>query len=328
MTIDEIHLAAGSFTLTRTADAIVAERRQSLDRTRREMTVALERRRRELERALHDGAQQQLLALRMEILAVDRDPFRDGTMSAVAEAGLVSRVDGVLEDLGRLASGAPPRVLHGANLVDALRELAAISGATTTVHVPPALVVDEASTELCAFVVSEALANAQQHSNATDYAVHVVPIMDGLRVDVVDNGRGGATVVPGRGIAGLRVRAEALGGTLEVFSDSGGTLVRLHLPLPMKPHQPGAQRSENEGGDRVATMLQQQLGYAVDIWFWCGASRGPIPTEDGTWRDAQGGVEGFAISGQVGQAAERVSCAVSASSGVRYPNPECSRCRL
>lgn len=292
--MDEIHLSPITSAPARTADDIVTERRQVFDRSRRDLTVALERRRRELERALHDGAQQQLLALRMEILRVveESDVVDDSDDSwKVAIASVVARLDGALEDLGRLASGQLPRALDAGNLVDSLRQLAAISGATADVHVSPATVVDEASAEVIAYVVSEALANAQQHSNAAHCTVKVASNLGGLLVDVVDDGQGGASIVPGRGIDGLRRRAEALGGTLEVFSDSAGTVVRLQLPQPQSmPGSVGTSSPEpvEEDGPAVS-MVRRTLGdVTADLWFWCATAGLDDDRESGTWRGEDG----------------------------------------
>ena len=291
--MEEIRLSPVAQHPVSTADAIVTEQRQVLDLTRREMTVALERRRRELERALHDGAQQQLLALRMEILRVTDASTVDDSAWSVAIARVVARLDGALDDLGRLASGQLPRALDAGNLVDSLRELAAISGAVADVHVPPTLIVDEASVEVIAFVVSEALANAQQHSNSSRCTVKVVPNLEGLRVDVIDDGRGGATIVAGRGIDGLRRRAEALGGTLEVFSDNAGTLVRLHLPQPKQAARllkPASSEIDVASDSAVRTMRQTLGDLTADLWFWCESGGADDKQSEGTWRSENGDV--------------------------------------
>ena len=286
----------------RSADVIVTEHRLALDLTRREMTVALERRRRELERALHDGAQQQLLALRMEILRVVDASSVDDSAWSVAIAGVVARLDAALDDLGRLASGQLPSALDVDNLVDSLRQLAAISGAAADVQVPASVIVDEASVEVIAFVVSEALANAQQHSNSSRCTVTVVQTLDGLRVDVIDDGRGGATIVPGRGIDGLRQRAEALGGTLELFSDDAGTLLRLHLPQPSAASRlrtPLSHRADEVDGTdgtdgdvgAVTRKVRAMLGDATaDLWFWCAPSLPGTNNFDASWRSETGDV--------------------------------------
>ncbi len=280
----------------RSADVILTEHRLALDLTRREMTVALERRRRELERALHDGAQQQLLALRMEILRVVDASSVDDSAWGVAIAGVVARLDAALDDLGRLASGQLPRALDVDNLVDSLRQLAAISGAAADVQVPASLIVDEATVEVVAFVVSEALANAQQHSNSSRCTVTVVQTLDGLRVDVNDDGRGGATIVPGRGIDGLRQRAEALGGTLELFSDDAGTLLRLHLPQPSAASRlrtpPSHEADEADGAiGAVTRKVRAMLGDATaDLWFWCAPSLPGTNNLDASWRSETGHV--------------------------------------
>ncbi len=129
--MDELALVAPPAGPRVAAAAIVAEQRRSLDVARRDLTVTLERRRRELERALHDGAQQQLLALRMQILHVGDSSDRVDARSwdaAASVAGLVARLDGVLDDLGRLAAGERPRALDHGDLAETLREIAAISG--------------------------------------------------------------------------------------------------------------------------------------------------------------------------------------------------------
>ena len=301
MIMEEICLAPLTLLPKATAEIIVAQQRGSLELARRDLTVALERRRRELERALHDGAQQQLLALRMQILST-ADEVRtstetrggtDGVTGLVAN--LVARLDGALEDLGRLASGQPPRALDAKNLSDALRDIAAISGATADVRVPSALVVDETSAEVIAFVVSEALANSQQHSLATHSTVQVVPVNDGLRVDVTDNGRGGAIIVAGRGIDGLRRRAEALGGTLEVVSDARGTLVRLQLPHPTGDRRTPLEKSTAEPLAEPAIRTMQRLLGDDDLrmWFWCDSEEPDGPSDpdhgdSGAWRDEDG----------------------------------------
>lgn len=300
----EVHLPRSAATPRVTADMLVAEQRHALERFRSELTVELERRRRALERALHDGAQQQLLALRMAILRAS-DPTVTGA-SAPTEAELVAlceRLDAVVDDLRRLASGQRTRALDaldGGDFVGAIRELAAISGADTVVGSPGAFEVDDASAELCAFVVSEALANAREHAHAAHFAVHLERTADGLRLDVMDDGAGGAVVVPGRGIDGLSRRADAMGGTLEILSDGTGTDVRLHLPLrerrahpsgPLVPSTAGA-----AGALGVAATLGQLAGAEVRVWFWCGAGQTAAGDHTGgTWRQEDGRPAGDAM---------------------------------
>lgn len=317
---------------------MVAEHRTVLNGTRREMTVGLERRRRELERALHDGAQQQLLALRFEILRIIAASERGDGDWDVAVAGVVARLDGAMEDLGRLASGQRPRALDAGNLVAALRELAAISGATTDVYAPPLVVVDEASAEVIAFVVSEALANAQQHSNASRCSVTVVPSNDGVRVDVADDGRGGASIVPGRGIDGLRRRAEALGGHLEVFSDEAGTLVRLRLPQPKGSRQTIDLTSlaPSATPEEAIRTLRGVLGdETADLWFRCNADARDDDKNDDSWRTEHGvlldigAIEGSGFDGGLGRRlvrlidGDRAFALVATNAGIEHVARTC-----
>lgn len=301
----EVHLPRSAATPHTRADTVVDEHRQALERFRSELTVDLERRRRALERALHDGAQQQLLALRMAVLrAFDpAAPHSPASPSHDEIVALCDRLDAVVDDLRRLASGQRTRALDaldGGDFVGAIRELAAISGADTVVRSPAVFDLDDASAELCAFVVSEALANAREHANANRCAVHLERTADGLRLDIVDDGAGGAMVVPGRGIEGLSRRADAMGGTLEILSDATGTDVRLHLPL--RPRSDGTPPPPPDGAPAppgVAATLGRLAGTEVRVWFWCAAdtshdhaaASSPL---DGTWRGEDGRVIGGA----------------------------------
>ncbi|MFN8024128.1 MAG: hypothetical protein U0Q03_21530 [Acidimicrobiales bacterium] len=295
----EVHLPIGAATPRRTADDVVGEHRRAYERFRSELTVDLERRRRALERALHDGAQQQLLALRMAILRAF-DPGSGagpGRPDDDVRAALCEQLDGVIDDLRRLATGQRTRALDaldGGDFVGAIREHAAISGARTVVRSSATFELDDASAELCAFVVSEALANAREHANAATCTVYLDGGPDRLRLDVVDDGSGGAVVVPGRGIDGLSRRAGAMGGTLEILSDGDGTDVRLHLPLHGRPPaaDPTGTGSSN-GAERptsISATLGRLAGGDVRVWFWC---TGPhtVPARralDGVWRDEEG----------------------------------------
>lgn len=306
----EVHLPRGAAAPGISSDAVVAEYRRAFEHFRSELTVDLERRRRALERALHDGAQQQLLALRMAILGAF-DPARSAGAAGASESeidALCGRLDTVVDDLRRLASGQRTRALDaldGGDFVGAIRELAAISGAETIVHSPSVFDLDDASAELCAFVVSEALANAREHANATRCAVHLERTAEGLRLDVVDDGRGGAVVVSGRGIDGLSRRADAMGGTLEILSDDSGTDVRLHLPLRERRSVAGAVRSADAGDPphevdqllgidhlpSVDATLGRLTGSEVQVWFWCPGDAVPgshVRVSHGTWRDEDG----------------------------------------
>lgn len=189
---------------------------------------------RRLERDIHDGPQQRLVRLQMDLAAAERqldsDPER--ARGLIAEAMQQSR--DALEELRALSRGFAPPILLDRGLIAALESAAVRS----TI---PTRIVDElaAGTELpqeternAYFIASEALVNAVKHSGATEVVVTVSLSEGWLDIVVHDDGQGGATAVAGHGIAGLEERLRGLGGTLEVASPAGGpTVVIAHLPV-------------------------------------------------------------------------------------------------
>jgi signal transduction histidine kinase len=183
-----------------------------------------------IERDLHDGAQARLVALAMDLGMAeerfDRDP--ESARELVGEAR--EEAKRALAELRDLARGMRPSLLEERGLGPAIAALAARSPvpATATVDVPrkPPMAIETAAW----FVVSEALANAAKHSRADRAAVWVTLRNAHLHVEVVDDGQGGADSA-GTGLRGLSQRVEALDGSLEVHSPSGGpTVVRALLP--------------------------------------------------------------------------------------------------
>jgi signal transduction histidine kinase len=183
-----------------------------------------------IERDLHDGAQARLVALAMDLGMAeerfDRDP--ESARELVGEARQEAKR--ALAELRDLARGMRPGLLAERGLGPAVIALAARSPipATATVDVPrqPPTAVETAAW----FVVSEALANAAKHSEATRAAIWLTLRGTELEVEVVDDGRGGADPA-GAGLKGLAQRVAALDGTLEVHSPPGGpTVVRALLP--------------------------------------------------------------------------------------------------
>jgi signal transduction histidine kinase len=187
--------------------------------------------RRQIERDLHDGAQQRLLALGMD-LGMALDKFEDDPEAARALVG------GAHEDLQRavvelrnLARGIHPAVLTDRGLDAALSSLAARSAVPVHLDVrldrrPPA------SAEATAyFIVAEALTNAARHGHASHVDVRVRQDDGKLHVEVRDDGVGGASTTEGGGLAGLADRASSVEGTLTVSSPPGGpTVVSAELP--------------------------------------------------------------------------------------------------
>jgi signal transduction histidine kinase len=211
-------------------DDRVARRVGVLESTRTGAVNAQAAELRRIERDLHDGAQARLVALGMSLgLAEQRfasDP--EGARQLVSEAR--HGVGEALRELRDFARGIHPPVLSDRGLGAALETLVD----QTQLPVSVSVALDERlppNLETTAyFVVAEALANAAKHSGATSIAVRVRRENGSLGVDVEDDGRGGADP-SGSGLTGLRLRVEALDGTLAVSSPPGGpTLVHVELP--------------------------------------------------------------------------------------------------
>jgi signal transduction histidine kinase len=187
--------------------------------------------RRRLERDLHDGAQQRLvsLAIQLRLLAMDLAPdSHQGRLLADAQEQLAAS----LQELRELASGLHPTVLDR-GLDDALKS------AALRAPLPVAVDVDvdkrpSAPVEIAAYyLVCEALTNVAKYADATTASVAVTLEVDCLIVVVTDDGVGGADPARGTGLRGLADRVNALGGSVHVSSPSGhGTTVRAEVPCP------------------------------------------------------------------------------------------------
>jgi signal transduction histidine kinase len=187
--------------------------------------------RRQIERDLHDGAQQRLLALGMD-LGMALEKFEDDPEAARTLVGDAhEELQRAIVELRNLARGIHPAVLTDRGLDAALSSLAARSTVPVDLDVrldlrPPA------SAEATAyFIVAEALTNAARHGHASHIDVRVRQNDGKLHVEVRDDGVGGASTTEGGGLAGLADRASSVEGTLSVSSPPGGpTVVSAELP--------------------------------------------------------------------------------------------------
>jgi PAS domain S-box-containing protein len=208
-----------------------AQARADLAASRARIVEAGDAERRRLERNLHDGAQQRLvsLALNLRLAARACDPDDETSRSAFERAG--EELAQALEELRELARGIHPAVLSDRGLEPAIEALAA----RTPVPVEWAIELEERLPEpveaAAYYVVAEALTNAAKHAGASMVSVRV-DREDGLaRIEVVDDGVGGAGTDGGSGLRGLVDRVEALGGRLALHSPVGqGTKVRAEIP--------------------------------------------------------------------------------------------------
>ncbi|GIJ59353.1 sensor histidine kinase [Virgisporangium aurantiacum] len=204
---------------------------RTLTRSRARLIDAFEVERRRIERDLHDGAQQHLLALGMTLVAADLELEDDpkAARALVRQAADQSRA--VLAELRELIRGIHPQVLTDLGLPAAVAELADRSTApvSVTLDVPHRLPSTVESTVY--FVIAEALTNAAKHAGARE-----VIVAGGLRgkrlvVEIRDDGAGGADPARGTGLTGLADRVDALDGTLTLASPPGGpTTLTVDLP--------------------------------------------------------------------------------------------------
>jgi signal transduction histidine kinase len=189
---------------------------------------------RRIERDLHDGAQQRLVMLTIDLsLAaekIDADPAaaRELVVGARDQARLA------LAELRDLVRGIAPAILLDRGLVPALSALAARGPVPTTVTstLPEGIRLPDAVERAAYFVVAEALTNVAKHAAASRCEIRCRAEERGLVVEVWDDGAGGARIVPAGGLAGLTGRVEALDGSLTVESPAGGpTTVRAEIPV-------------------------------------------------------------------------------------------------
>ncbi|WP_405611138.1 sensor histidine kinase [Streptomyces sp. NBC_01508] len=228
-------VAAGRAALTRqllsSRDASVDSRIQELGRSRVRLVDAFEAERRRIERDLHDGAQQRLVALSMTLglarLENPGEPLGGLLAKAHDEAGTV------LVEIRELIRGIHPQVLTDRGLKDAVEDVADRSTVPVDVRFELPGRLPEPVETAAYFAVSEALANVAKHSGA-ERAEVCGKIADGeLVVEVRDDGAGGADFSGGTGLQGVADRISVLDGHLVVSSPAGGpTVFRLRIPCP------------------------------------------------------------------------------------------------
>ena len=192
---------------------------------------------RRIERDLHDGAQQRLVMLTINLgLAAERiDTDPEAAKGLVTDARDQARL--ALAEIRDLVRGIAPSILMDRGLVAALSALAGRSPVPTVVlsSLPAGERLPDAAERAAYFVVAEALANVAKHSGATRCEIHVRRDGALLVVEIQDDGRGGAQLLPSGGLTGLAGRVEALDGSLTLSSPDGGpTVVRAVVPAPVE----------------------------------------------------------------------------------------------
>ena len=191
------------------------------------------RQRRRLERDLHDGAQQRLvslaLTLRMAREKLDAEPSEAGRLLDRSR----DELDEALKELRELAHGIHPAVLSDRGLGAAIDTLARRAPLPVAVGELPSERLPEQIELAAYFVVSEALTNVAKYASASEASVTVTKENGRLRIEVSDDGVGGADLALGTGLRGLTDRLAAIEGWLDIDSRPGhGTTVRATIPCP------------------------------------------------------------------------------------------------
>ncbi|GAA1354860.1 sensor histidine kinase [Saccharothrix algeriensis] len=225
------HAALARAVLGPSRTSLLEARADHLSASRARGVEAAEAERRRIERDLHDGAQQRLVAVAMGLGRargkLDSDP--DGAAELIAEAHADAKL--AISELRDLARGIYPSVLGDRGLDAALSSLAARCPIPVDVSVDVEPRPSTAVESTAYFTVAEALTNIAKHSGATRAQVRVARTGNSVVVEVTDDGRGGAEVRPGGGLAGLADRAATIDGVVVVVSPAGGpTVIRTELP--------------------------------------------------------------------------------------------------
>ncbi|MFF0471518.1 sensor histidine kinase [Micromonospora zamorensis] len=227
---------------------LLTERVEHLSTTRAQTVDAQAGELRRIERDLHDGAQAHLVALGMSLGMVENLVRNDPAAQLLLSEARDHNAQAITE-LRALIAGLRPQVLNDRGLVGAVQSLA--------IRIPLEIDVDldvpgrlpEPVESAAYFTISEALANTVKHSGATRAWVHGRWENDLLRLEIGDNGRGGAAIRHGGGLAGVRQRLAAFDGTLALApAPVSGTILTIELPAVLSPEFPptGADRLDGQ----------------------------------------------------------------------------------
>jgi len=229
----QLFIAVAALT-TLSLAAVVAEREQfaaRLGASRLRLVAAADNARRRLEQDLHDGAQLRLTWLAVQLRDAAELSRRQPERAAVALGEAEGELELAIDELRELAHGIHPAVLVDLGLGEAVRGLARHATIPVSVLEVPSGRLDERAETIAYYIIAEAIANAQKYSSASSIQVRVSAQADKLRIEIGDDGVGGATERPGSGLEGIRDRAEATGGTMELRSRAGqGTVVSVAIP--------------------------------------------------------------------------------------------------
>src|SRR5436309_1361094 len=228
--LDGVTAAAGIALENARLQAELQARLEELRGSRARVIAEGQKERQRLERNLHDGAQQRLIALSLELSLLEQrlttDPEAQARLDLARQEIALS-----LEELRDVARGIHPAVLSGHGLEVALESIVAQAPLPVRLRIELDGRLQEPLEVAAYYVVSESLANIGKHAQATAATVEVGRKRKQIVVEVVDNGIGGADTESGTGLRGLADRVESLGGRLLIWTPTGGgTRVRAEIP--------------------------------------------------------------------------------------------------
>jgi signal transduction histidine kinase len=228
--LDGVTAAAGIALENARLQAELRARLEELRGSRARVIAEGQKERQRLERNLHDGAQQRLIALSLELSRLEErlaaDPETQARLDQARHEIALS-----LDELRDVARGIHPAVLSGHGLEVALESIAAQAPLPVRLRVNLEGRLQELLEVAAYYVVSESLTNVGKHAQATAATVEISRLSKQIVVEVIDNGVGGADTERGTGLRGLADRVESLGGRLLIWTPAGGgTRVRAEIP--------------------------------------------------------------------------------------------------
>ena len=228
--LDAVKLIAGQLAVSLDNAQLYSE----LAASRARVVAAADQTRRQIERDLHDGAQQRLVSLALELRMAQAEVSPDTGDLQMRLDRAVEQASGALEELRDLSRGIHPAILTEGGLRPALRAITRRSPIPVQLDLRAEERLPEQVEVSAYYIVAEALTNAAKHSRASAITVTVERdrVRGSLCLEVADDGVGGADFTGGTGLVGLRDRAEALGGHIDLHSPRGtGTTLRVELPI-------------------------------------------------------------------------------------------------
>jgi signal transduction histidine kinase len=214
-----------------------AEGRAELAASRARVVATADLTRRRIERNLHDGTQQRLISVGLQLRAAEALASPDQTELRAQISEAAGGLTGAVTELQEISRGIHPAILSRGGLGEALKALARRSSVPVELHVDVDGELPEQVEVASYYLVSEALTNAAKHAQASVLQVDAETENGVVRLSITDDGVGGANPEAGSGLVGLKDRVEALGGDLRISSAPGNGTV-LHATIPIEPVGP------------------------------------------------------------------------------------------